>query len=143
MTRILTSLALALLLLPSWAQAAAKPAKAKAPATVVDVYYFHGNARCYSCNLLESLTKEAVEDGFAKEAKAGKVRFHAVNLQKQENEHYIEDFKIGSKTVVVVRSVKGEPESIRRLDQVWMLLRNKKAFIDYVQKNVQAAHKGV
>lgn len=110
--------------------------------TVVDVYYFHGNQRCMSCNKIEAYTKEAVEKNFAADIKKGRVVMHVVNLDDAANKHYIQDFQIGAKSVLVTRSVDGKAESMRKLDQVWVLLRDKKKFQTYVQKNVDAAKKG-
>lgn len=110
--------------------------------TVVDVYYFHGDQRCMSCNRIEAYTKEAVEKRFAADIKKGLVVMHVVNLDEAANKHYIQDFQISAKSVLVIRSVDGKSESMRKLDQVWMLLRDKEKFQAYVEKNVNAAKKG-
>jgi hypothetical protein len=67
---------------------------------------------------------------------------HVVNIEEAANQHYIQDFQIGAKTVVVTRSVGGKAESMRKLDQVWVLLNDKAKFMAYVEKNVKAAQKG-
>lgn len=136
-------LAALLLSFLAYAPLQAAPAKvAKAPAAVVDVYYFHGNQRCMSCNKIEAYTKEAVAQRFAADVKKGRVVMHVLNLEEDSNLHYAQDFKINAKTVVVTRSVGGKQESYRTLDQVWVLLNDKAKFQNYVEKNVNAAKKG-
>ena len=118
------------------------PAGLPAAKTVVDVYYFHGRVRCMSCNRIEAYTKEAVEKRFAADVKKGRVVMHVGDLDEPANRHYIQDLQITSKTVVVVRTVDGKPETLRKLDQVWVLLRDKAKFMAYVEKNVNAAKTG-
>lgn len=144
MKPLMGTLVLALMLV---APVSSHPAKAlkpsSAPTPVVDVYYFHGNSRCMSCMKIEAYTKEAVATRFAADVKNGRVVMHVVNLEAPGNQHYVEDFKIETKTVVVTRSVSGKRESFRKLDRVWMLLNYKDKFLAYVAKNVDAVKKGV
>lgn len=139
MKQIMGTLALAVLFLAPFQTRAAKAVKA--PKVIVDVYYFHGNQRCMSCMKIEAYTKEAVEQKFSADIKKNRVVMHVVNLDTPGNEHYIQDFKINAKTVVVTRSVGGKLESFQKLDQVWMLLRDKPKFLSYVEKSVNAAKK--
>ena len=39
------------------------------------VYYFHRTARCYSCNRIEQLTKETVQESFGPEVADGSLEF--------------------------------------------------------------------
>lgn len=144
MKRSIQALLFGLLLLTPLAGAAkthqvvTRTAKAKKN-VVVDVYYFHGHVRCMSCNKIEAYTKEVVEKRFADAVKKGRVKMHVLDLEDAENAHYIDDFKINAKSVVVTRSVGGKAQSYRALDQVWPLLRDKARFQDYIAKNIAAA----
>lgn len=96
------------------------------------VYYFHGNMRCKTCKKIEALTWQAVENVFSGAIKEGTVVLKPVNLEKSENEHFVEDYQLINRTVVVSKR-KGDQElSWRRLDNVWKLVRDEPAFTEYV-----------
>ncbi|MDD2324750.1 MAG: nitrophenyl compound nitroreductase subunit ArsF family protein [Alphaproteobacteria bacterium] len=112
-----------------------------APAKVV-AYYFHGNMRCTTCKKIEALTTEAIETGFADDIKAGRVELKVVNVEESGNEHYIQDYQLASRSVVVA-SYEGEAQKDwKRLDAVWQLTGNKEAFIRLIQDETTALLKG-
>ncbi len=110
--------------------------------SVVVVYYFHGNMRCGACRTIENLTKRAVEEGFADEIKSGSVKFVEVNVEQGGNEHYVKQYGLSTRSVVVSKLESGKEVDWRRLDKVWKLLRNQQGFIDYVQGEIKSLVKG-
>ena len=122
----------------SSAMAAAEKA---APLKVV-VYYFHGNMRCYSCKLIESYTVEAVESGFADDIKNKRVEMKIVNVEEPDNEHFVQDYELASRSVVVARYEEGQQKDWKRLDEVWQLTGDKEALIRLVQEATAALLKG-
>ena len=121
--------------------AKAKPAKKAAAKSTTDekalknitVYYFHGNARCSSCRKLEQYTKEAVELNFSTGPFAGRAHFSAVNIDKPENQHFIADYKLVSKAVVLQPEKGGKWTN---LDQIWLKLEDKDAFLAYIRDGI-------
>lgn len=102
------------------------------------VYYFHTTARCRSCNMIENLTRTAVETGFPEAVNSGRVEFQLVNIEKEGNQHFVQDYKLYTKSVVLSDLRDGKETQWKNLDQVWTLLGNKDKFIEYVQKEVRA-----
>jgi hypothetical protein len=102
------------------------------------VYYFHRTVRCHSCNLIEFLSKAAVETGFGKELADGTLEFIAVNVDEEPNVHFIEDYGLSSQTVILSRVIHGREESWVKLDQVWNLLDHDFEFVDYVQESIRS-----
>ena len=100
-------------------------------------YYFHTNVRCPTCLRIEAYAKEAVETGFPDDLKSGRIVFRPVNVDEPANEHFIEDFKLVSKTVVVARLKDGKVADWRNLDKVWLLVQDKEAFFKYIQSNIR------
>ena len=121
-----------------WADLAADPAAAPAPARVVRVYYFHGNARCVSCRKIEALSSEAVRAAFPGEMKQGKVEWLAVNIEEPANRHFVRDYRLYTKSLVVVDLVDGAQVRWKNLERIWELLRNDEAFRQYVQGEVRS-----
>ena len=103
----------------------------------VIVFYFHGNLRCYTCNLIEQLTKEAVKEGFGDEIKKGIIEMKVVNVQDPANNHYIKDYQLYTKSVIISDMIQGKEQKWKNLQMVWELTRKNAAFKAYVQKEVR------
>ncbi len=116
-------------------QSASTPFDAKPK---VIAYYFHGNFRCVSCRKLESVSQEAVINGFPDELKRGELQWAAVNVEQSENEHFIADYRLFSRALVIVRYRGGRQVEYKNLMKAWELLRNDDALKKYVQSEVQA-----
>lgn len=99
---------------------------------VLFVYYFHGNKRCMTCNRIEALTKEALQAKFAGQLADGKLIFRSVNLDEPPNEHFIKDFQLTARTVVMQKNGKFE-----RFDEVWDLVGEPAKFTGYIQSGVE------
>jgi ABC-type Fe3+-hydroxamate transport system substrate-binding protein len=110
--------------------------------TKIIVYYFHGNMRCTSCKLIERYTKESVKTKYADEIKKGLVELRAVNVEKGNNSHFIKDYQLVSRSVVVSRVENGEEKEWKRLDKVWRLLNNEAKFYEYIYTNIESLIKG-
>ena len=66
------------------------------------VYYFHFSRRCMTCNNVEKVSKEAVEQQFADKVKAGEISFQSVNLDEKEGEAIGAKYKIEGQTLIVI-----------------------------------------
>lgn len=113
----------------------AKPGPAVLPNRVI-VYYFHTTYRCPTCHKIENYTREAVETGFAQALKEGRLEFHAVNVEEKGNEHYIKDYQLHTKSVVVSDIKDGQEAQWKDLTKVWELTHDKEAFFKYIQDEV-------
>jgi len=69
--------------------------------------------------------------------KEGKVVWRLVNLDEPANTHYIEDYQLYSKSVIVSDVRDGEEVRWKNLMKVWQLTNDKAAFIRYVQDEVR------
>lgn len=104
----------------------------------VIAYYFHGNVRCGTCRKIEAYTKEAIDSAFVKELKSGLLEFHATNIDSSQNEHFREDYKLYTKSVIVADFVDGKQVRWKNLEKIWMLTGNKAEFAKYIQTEVRA-----
>ncbi|HCC48721.1 MAG TPA: hypothetical protein DEQ38_11490 [Elusimicrobia bacterium] len=111
-------------------QASVPPAKIAQKTAVV--YYFYTTARCYSCNLIESYTREAVDKHFAQPYNGWRVEFKGLNLDEEVNRHFTQDYWLNSKSVVVQKFEGGKPLNWGMLQSVWQLLGDKEKFMNYV-----------
>ena len=99
----------------------------------VVVYYFHGNMRCVSCNTIERLLISSLQAEFPQELDNGILTIRIVNVEDRENEHFVTDFDLATRTVVVQNM---EIADWRKLDRVWELTSDSSAFYDYVTSEI-------
>jgi hypothetical protein len=105
---------------------------------IVDVYLFHGTYRCYSCNKMEELTLEAIDESLAEHKKNGSVRFKHVNVEEGANRHFIQDYRISAISIILSQKTADKEKQWKNLDQVWILLRNEDTFKEYVLNEIKA-----
>ena len=122
------------------AQAAnvAEPTLAKAPDHQVVATYFHNTVRCPSCIKIEGWSRAAIEGEFADELKDGRLVYRMVNVDDKENAHYIKDYGLYTKHLVLSEQVKGREQRWVDLPKVWDLLSDQDKFSEYVVENVAA-----
>jgi len=66
------------------------------------VYYFHFTRRCMTCNNVEKVSREAVENLFPDEVKKGEITFKSINLDEKEGEALGSKYKIEGQTLIVI-----------------------------------------
>lgn len=108
----------------------------------VIVYYFHGNNRCSSCMTIERYTRESVEANFAKELKSGQIEFTSINVDLPANSHYVQDYKLFTKSVIVSHVMQGKEQRWKNLQKVWELLHKEADFKTYVKNETTAYLQG-
>jgi len=108
------------------------------PADGVVVYYFHGNKRCQTCNRMESLATLAIDEGFADRQRAGTVLFKPVNIETDATRHFVTDFEMTNRCVVMVERKNGKDHGWRRLDEVWAKISDDTEYKAYITENLTA-----
>jgi thiol-disulfide isomerase/thioredoxin len=102
----------------------------------VVVYYFYGTARCPTCRKFESYSSEAVREGFPKELSEGRLEWRMVNVEESGNEHFVSDYQLYSKSIVIVKKQDGKQTEWKNLKRIWELVRDKRVFMRYIQDEV-------
>jgi hypothetical protein len=113
------------------------PTATSGPRRVI-IYYFHTTARCPTCYKIEEYTKEAVRAGFTEELKMDRLEFLTINVDAPENQHYVNDYGLYTKSVVLSEIVNGRQTRFKNLTQVWELHQDKEAFIKYLNVEISA-----
>jgi len=103
----------------------------------VVVYYFHGTMRCRTCRAIEAYTREAVEAGFPEDLRNGRIEMRDVNVDEPENEHFVSDYELTTKSVVLVRTRAGREAGWENLSRVWELVSDESDFKSYIQEKVR------
>lgn len=99
-------------------------------------YYFHGTYRCPSCKTIEEWSYEAIKNSFQDELKNGRLVLKAFNVEEEQNRHFIKDYSLYTKSLIISK-MNGEKEiEWKNLDKVWQLLRNQEKFFSYVESEI-------
>jgi hypothetical protein len=109
---------------------------AEAAACVVDAIYFHNTQRCWTCKKIEADAKAIVEAQFADHLDAGTLRWSAINME--EDRQYVSRYQLAQPTLVLVRTVGGEPGEWVALDETWTLIRSEAKFSMYIADGLRA-----
>ncbi len=107
------------------------------PSTIL-VTYFHATARCMSCLKIEDLTNATMTTRFADPIAEKRVVWRVVNVDEPENNHFMKDYGLYTKSVVVSEVKDGKEIRWKNLDEVWQLLGDPPAFQGYVEREVRA-----
>ena len=103
----------------------------------VIAYYFHGNFRCVNCYNMEKWTKEVVETEFKDELASEKLVFRVINTDTKGNEHFMTDYKLYTKSVVLALVKAGKEMRYDNLTKIWDYLRNEEAFKKYIKSEIE------
>lgn len=95
------------------------------------VYYFHGNQRCATCRTIETLTTAAITENFATEIANKKVLFYAVNIDEKRNEHFLTDFNLDARSVIIQKG-----DHYENFPDIWELFNDPPKFKEYIRQGV-------
>jgi hypothetical protein len=104
----------------------------------VIAYYFHSTRRCRSCRKIESYSAEIIRAAFEDELDRGLLEWRLVNTDESENKHFIKDYELYTKSLVLSDVVGGKQVRWKNLDKIWVLLNDKESFQKYVKDEVRA-----
>ena len=106
------------------------------PAEKVYAYYFHGSLRCPTCYKLEQYSKEAIENNFKSELATGKLEFKVVDIDQKANAHFINDYQLYTKALVLSLVKDGREIKSKNLIKIWELVGNKDKYVVYVSQEL-------
>lgn len=102
----------------------------------VIAYYFHGTFRCSTCRTIEQYSHDAIQKYFAEELGNGRLDFRPVNVEEPENKHFIQDYQLVTRSLVLSLVADGKETKWKNLADVWRLVRDKDKFFQYVKDEV-------
>ncbi len=100
-------------------------------------YYFHGTFRCTTCRTIEQYSHDAIQTYFAKELGDRRLEFRPVNVEEPGNKHFIQDYQLVTRSLVLSLVSDGKETKWKNLPDVWKLVRDKDKFFQYVKDEVE------
>jgi len=67
----------------------------------------------------------------------GKLVYKPLNVEVKENKHFINDYQLYTKSVVLSLVKDDKEVKFKNLKEVWTLLRNKDRFFSYIEDETQ------
>lgn len=110
-----------------------EPADSNIKPDHIVAYYFHGNFRCASCKKIEAYSKESINSNFSNELKKGILLLKVINIEEPGNRHFIRDYNLYTKSLVVVSYAGDKQIKYKNLERVWDYLGSKAEFENYVR----------
>jgi hypothetical protein len=101
-------------------------------------YYFHGRFRCATCRKIEALSYAVVHEGFPRALKEGRLEWQAVNIDEPAHKHFVSDYQLYTRSLVLVRMRDGKQVEWKNLERVWELVGDDDAFKKYVLDELAA-----
>ncbi len=113
-------------------------AKDTSAGSAVTAYYFHGTFRCPTCHKLEQYAQESIGSNFKDALASGKLTFKVVNIENKGNEHYGNDYKLYTKSLILSLTKDGREVRSKNLEKIWEYVGNKDRYENYVRDEVAA-----
>ncbi|HBC87621.1 MAG TPA: hypothetical protein DCZ94_11750 [Lentisphaeria bacterium] len=101
------------------------------------VYYFHGNMRCATCMKFEAYSKDVINSRFKDDISSGKLEFKVVNVDENSNTHFVRDYNLTTRSLVVSRQEDGKEKNWSNLDQIWDRVGDEAGFKKYVEEKIK------
>ncbi len=116
------------------------PAAHEAAAANADliVYYLSEGKDCTTCENIEAYTRETLETHFADRLKSGQIAWLTIDMDKPHNKHYVTEFHLFTKSVVLAKQENGARTEWKNLTEIWEHVYDKADFIEYMRANIQA-----
>ena len=118
-------------------EAGAVTTKKEKDSGYVVAYYFHGNYRCSNCRTIEQYSREAIEENFLYQLEKKKLIFKVMNIDLPENQHFIQDYQLYTRSLIIAEFRDGKQVSWKNLTKVWEYLRDRDKFHEYVRSEIQ------
>lgn len=121
-------------------RAAATPAAAVySQAPHLAVYYFDQGKDCETCVQIPAYTQAVLQRRFERELATGRISWHAIDTDDPAKEHYLNDYQLYAKSIVLSLQKDGAQLKWKNLDRVWELVYDRVAFERYVEEEMAAA----
>ena len=100
--------------------------------------YYYSNVRCPSCLTIERLTETTIKTEFAEQLGSGVLEWRTINIDGEGNYHFVKDYKLYTKSVIISEMEDGKEVRWKNLPKVWELLGNEEKFIKYLKDEMAA-----
>ena len=116
--------------------AADQPKKAEIT-DYIQVIYFHATKRCKTCTTIEQYSRETIDTNFKEHLNNETLRFALINFDEPENRHYLQDYQLLYRALVIVLYRDGKQVKYKNLEKIWQHKGNETDFSNYVKTEIE------
>jgi len=102
----------------------------------IDVLYFHATTRCHGCLVIEENIKNSMNNLFDKQLKDSLIISSSLDFLQPENEHYQDDYKFESQTLIISIKKDGKEVKWKNLDKIWDYSSDFQKFQKYIEVEI-------
>lgn len=102
----------------------------------IDVLYFHASLRCNGCITIEEFTQNSINSIFEKQLKDSTILIKSIDFQQLENEHFQDDYKFDTQTLIISKKINGKEVKWKNLDKIWDYSSSYKKFQKYIKEEI-------
>ncbi len=99
--------------------------------------YFISGGRCQNCRKIEALARETAEMDFKQALEDGRLVFRIIDVDEAGQGHYVDDYQLTAKTVVLSHLVDGKEAEWANMSKVWEYLGEPQAFHAYLADQIE------
>lgn len=103
----------------------------------IDVLYFHATIRCEGCLTIESNINKSINNLYAKELKDSSITLQSIDFLQLENEHFQDDYKFDSQTLILSKKVNGKEVKWKNLEKIWDYAIDYDKFQNYINEEIE------
>lgn len=97
------------------------------------MYYFSQGKDCSTCDKIEAYALEELDTHFSSQLEDETLVWQKVDTDQPEYEHFNTDFNLYTKSIVLVQYQDGAQVKWENLEEVWDLVYEKPAYLDYIK----------
>jgi hypothetical protein len=102
----------------------------------IDVMYFHATTRCHGCLTIEENINNSMKALYFKELKDSAITLVSIDFLQPENEHFQDDYKFESQTLIISKKVSGKEVKWKNLDKIWDYSGDYQKFQKYIEEEI-------
>jgi len=111
---------------------------AEKPKDYVRVVYFHVVPGCDLCQIMSKNVFLTLTTSFKEELKTKRVILRFYDMEDEKNAKIVQTFGVKGPSLYFVRTMDGKDVKTKNADEIWELVKSKKKFLEYVEKEVRA-----
>lgn len=101
----------------------------------IEIIDFHGNRRCYSCEIVEKFTQKTLDEYFKEELKSGKIVFQSINGEDPQNKSIVQKYQARGSSLFI-NAIKDGKDNIQEDVKVWRLVGKEESFKQYLKNKI-------
>ena len=101
------------------------------------VYFFYNDIYCSTCEKLENYALSTIQADYAGELSSGMLQWRTLDMRTSENKHYIEEFSLYSKSIVLVAFENQTITRFKNLEGIWDKVGEEMEYRSYIRENLK------